>query len=755
MSESVPFANDYPRPHLRREAWTNLNGIWALTFTGLRDPMPETFDRRIRVPYPVESYLSGIEERVDPRRLIWYQRTFRLTSPNDRIPESIVLLHFEKVDYETIVFVNGRQVGPKHAGGYDPFSYDITPFIFDDEENVILVRVWDPSQYSYQARGKQMLDADRGDFIYYTPCSGIWGTVWLEEIPAVHIERARFSSKLSTTDVHLTLRVDLSSDEENAQNDRKEAELLEASHEEKAAKLSGATDKQSHRLRIVILRSTGEQLIEFFTNRTDADQELTLPLSDISLWSPETPILYDVNIYLYQMDTLIERVDTYLAFREVSLCSRKKKKICLNGKPYFMFGVLDQGYWPDGLYRAPSDEAYQFDIKQMKDLGFNTLRKHMKTETSRWYYWCDVLGMLVWQDMIAGDSFRGYEEELEQDKQLRQHRDNRTNNLPTERARLQNDDDDERPPKSSRNYRSKLQFERELKAMIDFLSFHPSIVIWVLFNEAWGQYDTIRLTTWLEYYDPSRLIDAASGWHDRVGGGHMRDVHDYTMKILLPQIDDHRRALVLGECGGFGLTTSGQSYNSFSDRYFLTYAFEQLIIHRSTRLSALIYTQLSDVENESNGIFTYNRREQKLIGSHVRRVLQDDHSGLYKLQNIFNITTRPRTKFLHLAFSQSFYVNLTSTSSDSPQFYFHTCYLHSVVDITIDQKHTMILNQTDVIKDYHYVSIPSDLFRHSDSRLHSLDIVVRYSPLVTNDQQSLTYINSTYFYLSVVMLSES
>ena len=291
--------------------------------------------------------------------------------------------------------------------------------------------------------------------------------------------------------------------------------------------------------------------------------------------------------------------------------------------------------------------------------------------------------------------------------------------------------------------------------MIDSLSFHPSIVVWVLFNEEWGQYDTIRLATWLEYYDPTRLVNAASGWQDRVGTGHMRDVHDYTMNIVLPEIDDHRRALVLGECGGYGLQKNGWSYNSFPDRYFLTYAFEQLIVHLSTRLSAIIYTQLSDVENESNGILTYDRRGQKLIGSHLRRVLRNDHSRLYKLKHVLNVTTRPSRNFIYLTLSQSFQWNLTqNASSTSSRFYFFTCYLHSLVNITIDQKYSIILNQSHTIKDYHYVSIPNRLFHHFDRRSHSLDVIVRYSPSIDDDHQSLIHTNRTYFYLSLVMLSE-
>jgi hypothetical protein len=419
-----------------------------------------------------------------------------------------------------------------------------------------------------------------------------------------------------------------------------------------------------------------------------------------------------------------------------------------------MVGILDQGYWPDGLYRAPTDDAYQYDIKQMKNLGFNTIRKHMKSETSRWYYWCDVLGMLVWQDMPAGGDYFGYEIELEHDKQLRLHRDNITNNLPTAppTTRIM------RPWGYDKDFKSKLHFEIELKAMIDFLSFHPSIVVWVLFNEEWGQYDTIRLSTWLQNYDPERLIDAASGWQDRIGFGHMRDIHDYTNNILLPSFDDEHRALVLGECGGFGLIKGTWSYNRYPDHYLMTYAFEQLIYNLSPRLSAVIYTQLSDIENEQNGMFTYDRREMKFIPSRIKRVLKKDFSRLYKLTHIWNLTSIPYTNYTNLSLSKSFEVVIDNNSKYDHHFYFYICYLYSQVNITIDHHYTMILDDTNKIKDYHYLSLPSNLFRGSIRQQHILDIHIDYMPSIDDDDEDKSeyfiYTNRTFFYLNLAILSE-
>ena len=752
---SSPF-NEYPRPHLQRDNWLNLNGQWTFCITTLDQGQPKKYDRMINVPFPVESKLSGVEQtRIDSTMFMWYKRELHLRpSPNKRI-----LLHFEKVDYETVLFINDHLVGEKHLGGYDPFSYDITSYLKSNGNNQIVVRVWDPSNEWHQARGKQMLDIKDKYSIFYIPCSGIWGTVWIEEVPLVRIDRIDFQTNISSkTNVQLTYRIDLtqssSTDNQQQQQQSKASErLLDVSREDFPHKLNRKFELDDYHLHIQIFKHDNELFLNLRTNQTNRDNQLTLPFSDVQFWSPENPYLYSVQIDLYRSYLFIERVTTYLGFRQISLCENPKR-ICLNNQPYFMYGVLDQGYWPDGLYRPPTDDVYQNDIKQMKELGFNTLRKHMKSETSRWYYWCDVLGMLVWQDMPAGDSYFGYEIELEQDRELRIHRDNRTNDLPIPTPQPQ-DFVRYRPEGLERTFASKIQFEYELKAMIDFLAFHPSIIIWVLFNEEWGQYDTIRLATWIEHYDPSRLVNAASGWQDRQGIGHMRDIHDYTKKIYLPSIDDHQRALVLGECGGFGLEEYGWSYNSYTDRYFLTYAFEQLVLNLSPRLSAMIYTQLSDVETETNGILNYDRTRVKFIPEHLHRVLTKDYSQLYQLNYLWNLTAIPYRNYTHLSFTGTFRWNFRETIPNFYRFYFHTCYLYSRVNITIDRQWNFILNDTHRKKDYHYVPLSNDLFHSSSfTKEHSLDIDVSYQSSAHDEDPMFVYRNRTYFYLNLAILFE-
>ncbi|CAF2873274.1 unnamed protein product [Rotaria sp. Silwood2] len=636
MEEKIPLQNDYPRPHLRRKLWLNLNGNWLFTITSINETYPKKFDRFIRVPFPVESYLSGIQERVDSSMYLWYKLKFQIKSRAwyDGNPFHYrIILHFDKVDYETVVYLNQHIVGLKHLGGYEPFSYDISSYFINYQDNELVVRVWDPTDKWYQPRGKQELDVKKPKMIFYTPCSGIWGTVWLERVPHVHIDRLQFQTRLSSRNVFLKYRIDLKSiiatsfDYRSSNKkmriysekkfDKQKKYLLHVGRKQILEQNEIDYEKLGFILKISIIQKNHKHLRDFICSKPNIEQEISFPLKKINLWSPENPYLYQISIDLYQMDVFIEHIDSYIGFRQISLCSTKKT-ICLNNKPYFMLGVLDQGYWPDGLYRAPTDEAYRYDIEQTKNLGFNTIRKHMKSETSRFYYWCDVLGMLVWQDMPAGDAYNGYEIELEDDKILRLHRDNSTNDLPLAERKQQNLPKNE-SPLPIKVFEAKIQFEYELKAMIDFLSFHPSIIIWILFNEGWGQYDTIRLTKWLQSYDEDRLIDSASGWQDRTNIGHIRDIHDYTKNILLPSFDDENRALVLGECGGFGLMKYGWSYNAYSDNYLLTYIFEQLIVNLSPRLSAMIYTQLSDVENETNGILTYNREEIKFITPHIKR----------------------------------------------------------------------------------------------------------------------------------------
>ncbi|CAF2647124.1 unnamed protein product [Rotaria sp. Silwood2] len=771
MEEKIPLQNDYPRPHLRRKLWLNLNGNWLFTITSINETYPKKFDRFIRVPFPVESYLSGIQERVDSSMYLWYKLKFQIKSRAwyDGNPFHYrIILHFDKVDYETVVYLNQHIVGLKHLGGYEPFSYDISSYFINYQDNELVVRVWDPTDKWYQPRGKQELDVKKPKMIFYTPCSGIWGTVWLERVPHVHIDRLQFQTRLSSRNVFLKYRIDLKSiiatsfDYRSSKKkitiysekkfDKQKKYLLHVGQKKILEQNEIDYEKLGFILKISIIQKNHKHLRDFICSKPNIEQEISFPLKKIKLWSPENPYLYDIRIDLYRKDIFIEQIHSYIGFRQISLCS-KPKKICLNNKPYFMFGILDQGYWPDGLYRAPTDDAYRYDIEQIKKLGFNTIRKHMKSETSRWYYWCDVLGILVWQDMPLGDSYICYETKLDVDKQFQLLRDNRTNDL----SMVPNTDDDLSIHLSSstkKSFEAKIQFEYELKAMIDFLSFHPSIIIWILFNERWGQYDTIRLGTWLQSYDQNRLIIAASGWHDRKGIGHIRDIHDYSKKIKLPLFNDETRALVIGEFGGLGLIKSGWSYHAYNDRYLMTYEFEKLIVNLSPRLSGAIYTQLSDVENESNGIFTYNREEIKFPTTHIKRVLTYDYSHLYKLKHIWNLTSIPYTNYRKLSLSKSFDLMIDSNSINDTHFYLYIYYLYSQVNITIDHHHQMILNQTHIIKDYHYIPLPSKLFRHSIHQKHFIDIYVHYMPSFDKDEdKSFIYTNRTSFYLNLAMLS--
>ena len=730
LSRSIPFHHDYPRPNLKRTRWQNLNGMWSFTVTDLNQTVPDRYDRQILVPYPVESSLSGIEKRIEPTMYMWYQREWHFEDTDFDQNTSIdlcIILHFDRVDYETLVFVNGKQAGPMHRGGYDSFSYDITSLINYQDINRLVVRVWDPSDQFYQPRGKQMLDAQSISPIYYTPCSGIWGTVWLEQVPAVRITRLQYQNKIVDNHVYLFYRFE-SSLTLNKDNEDPSNTLLNFDMENNRVtrpKIKQHLQVESYRLVTSIREPNGKLLIQIENQNIDDEQNITLSRTDVKLWSPEHPFLYEVIVEIFRTDQLIDRVESYMGFREISLCNQPKY-ICLNGERYFMFGVLDQGYWPDGLYTPTADIAYRYDIEKMKSLGFNTLRKHMKVEPARWYYWCDVLGILVWQDMPAGDSFKIHEVNLRQQKRSAGKRSN------------------------ERSHESKVQFEHELKVMIDSLSFHPSIVIWVIFNEGWAQYDTKRLSTWLGNYDSTRLVDAASGWDDRVGLGNVKDIHNYSTEIILPKIDDYQRALVLGECGGFGLKNSGWNYHGFPDPHLLTFAFEQLIRSLSPRLSAMIYTQLSDVEREWNGILTYDRKE-KFIPDHFARVLRRNYSQLYKLDFIRYMTKTPRQNFTSIHFSDSFRTDLFQSSKRFSQFYIYIRYSHCVVRIRFDQSFSLKLDNAQDYRIYQYIPLPNHLF--SQVKL-SLEISA-HSIASMNDQDfQSTYTDRTFLFVALAMLSE-
>lgn len=536
---------EYPRPQLRRQRWENLNGLWDYAITDLAAQEMPSSQGRILVPFPIESSLSGVGKRVGETKRLWYRTTFKVPSG---WRDERVLLHFGAVDWEAEVAFNGKQLGT-HKGGYDGFTFDITDALKPGEQE-LTVRVWDPSDAGPQPRGKQVR---RPEGIWYTPTTGIWQTVWMEPVPRAAIRSLNIVPDIDQSRVRIN------------------------------AVLDGVTAGTR-------LEALGKGVETTTGTVTGNTAELSVIVPKPALWTPEEPNLYDLRLTLSDAEgKRLDRVDTYFGMRKISLGRDERgiNRIMLNNKPVFQLGPLDQGFWPDGLYTAPTDEALKFDIEVTKRLGFNMARKHVKVEPERWYYWCDRLGLLVWQDMPSGDRSIG-----------------------------PNDPDIRRTPESAAIYQT------ELKEMIDELRSHPSIVMWVPFNEGWGQWDTNRIADWVKGYDPSRLVNSASGWTDREGG----DVHDFHIYPGpgSPQ-PTPRRAAVLGEYGGLGLPIEGHTwqskdnwgYRTYSSREELTLAYQRLQrnLHRligEPGLSAAVYTQTTDVEVEVNGLLTYDREIIKM-----------------------------------------------------------------------------------------------------------------------------------------------
>lgn len=552
---------EYPRPQLVREKWTNLNGLWDYAITAKDAAKPDKWDGQILVPYPIESALSGVMKPLDKDQRLWYRRSFDKPAAPGR-----TLLHFGAVDWQCSVHVNGTKVG-EHTGGFDPFHFDITDAL-KDGPNELVVSVFDPSNSGYQPRGKQHFPAiAKPGGIMYTPCSGIWQTVWMETVPNSYIRALKITPNVDKSQVEIAVEL------------VGESQRPDGNHFEFRISQAGAA---------VNAKGLGQPYSGF--ERLTIDQP--------KLWSPDSPVLYELTVKANG-----DQVRSYFGMRKIEVKKDDKglNRIFLNNQPIFMAGPLDQGFWPDGIYTAPTDAALKYDIEITRKLGFNATRKHVKVEPARWYYWCDKLGLLVWQDMPSGD------------------------NGVTRAKRGEKATDASDKPEAVKNY------ETEFKAMIDTHYNHPSIIMWVVFNEGWGQFDTVKNTNWVKQYDPTRLANPASGWND-YPAGDVIDMHNYPGPgAPKPQ---ETRAGVLGEFGGLGLPTEKHmwtdknwGYRGVADNAALTRQYCKLLsraygLKDSAGLCAAIYTQLTDVETEANGLLTYDREIIKVDLDQVAKANQ-------------------------------------------------------------------------------------------------------------------------------------
>jgi len=560
---------EYPRPTLQRAKWENLNGLWEYAITTAGAPRPSRFDGNILVPFAVESSLSGVGKTVGMENALWYKRTF--TVPSDWKNQQI-LLHFGAVDWKTDVFVNGIKIGT-HQGGYTPFSFNVTPFLSKSGEQELLVKVWDPSDKGYQPRGKQVSEP-RG--IWYTSVTGIWQTVWMEPVHEKFIEAVRTTPDIDNH--RITVEVSTSG---TTRADIYQVTVFDGNREVASAKASSG-------------------------------QVLEVPVPQAKLWSPDSPFLYNMKVSLISNGKVTDQAGSYFAMRKVSVKRDEKGivRLQLNSRDQFMFGPLDQGWWPDGLYTAPTDEALKYDVVKTKDFGFNMIRKHVKVEPARWYYHCDQLGMLVWQDMPSGDRSPQWQ--------------NRQYFNGSELVR---------------SAESEANFRNEWKAIMDLLYSHPSVVCWVPFNEAWGQFKTSEIVDWTKACDPSRLVNPASGGN-HYPVGDMLDLHNYPHPELY--LYDASRATVLGEYGGIGLAVEGHlwtddknwGYVQFKSPDEVTGEYvkygEQLYTLIKAGFSAAVYTQATDVEMEVNGLMTYDRKVIKVDENRVRQINQKICNSLKK-----------------------------------------------------------------------------------------------------------------------------
>lgn len=545
---------EYPRPIMERPRWMNLNGLWQYAITDRGEHRPSSFQGDILVPYPVESDLSGVGKRVGENKELWYTREF--TVPQAWGKDQI-MLNFGAVDWKTDVWVNGIKVGT-HTGGFTPFSFNITDALNKKGANTITVKVWDPTDRGTQPRGKQV---ENPNGIWYTPVTGIWQTVWLEPVSKAHIASLRTLPDIDSNTLSVT-----------------------ALTEGVAPDASITTS--------VVVKDNGKVVAQgkSINNQT---VEIEMP-DDVKLWSPDAPNLYDMEITLTRNGQVVDKVNSYAAMRKFSTIRDDKGlvRLALNNKPIFQFGPLDQGWWPDGLYTAPTHEAMVYDLDKTKELGYNMLRKHIKVEPATWYTYCDRNGIIVWQDMPSGDA--------EHEWQMRDY---------------YKGVEPERSAESEANYR------KEWKEIMDCLYSYPCIGMWIPFNERWGQFKTVDIAEWTKQYDPSRPVNPASGGNF-FRTGDVLDVHSYPHPEMY--LFDAKRANVIGEYGGIGLALKDHlwwndrnwGYVQFNTPKDVTDKYEEYInmlydiVPRG--VTGAVYTQTTDVEGEVNGLLTYDRKVTKV-----------------------------------------------------------------------------------------------------------------------------------------------
>ncbi len=566
--------NVYPRPTMQRSRWMNLNGKWDYAITPKNDVKPSSYEGKILVPFAVESYLSGVERTVGADSVLWYNRTFK-------IPASWkgddVLLNFGAVDWKADVWVNGMKVG-SHTGGYSPFSFNITDALRNGE-NTITVKVWDPSDKGQQPRGKQV--AKPGG-IFYTPVTGIWQTVWLEPVAKNHITRLKITPDIDS----------------------------------RKLTVEALTSPEAAVETVTVNVIDGGKVVASGSAVAGSPVEIEMP-ADMKLWTTDAPFLYDLDVKASKGGKTVDAVKSYAAMRKISygrdnngVNASNMMRLRLNNEDIFQFGPLDQGYWPDGLYTAPTYEAMIFDIDKTKDLGFNMIRKHVKVEPEVWYEYCDRNGIIVWQDMPSGSGGSGWQ--------------NHDYFKGTERGKA---------PEVDR------EFRKEWQEIIEALYNHPSIAVWVPFNESWGQYDTVNIANWTKELDSSRLVNPASGGNF-FDCGDILDVHNYPAPMIY--LLSYGKANVIGEYGGIGLALDGHlwmpdrnwGYIQFKTpaevtEEYLKYlkVLEELA---GIAYTGAVYTQTTDVEGEVNGLLTYDRKkvkvDEKRIGD-ANRALIRKYSG--------------------------------------------------------------------------------------------------------------------------------